>query len=231
MALILNIESATEICSICISRDEQILALKEASGPNEHAKIITLLIDECLKISGLTLKDMDAVAVSAGPGSYTSLRVGASTAKGICYALDKPLISVDTLQSLALASFQKEEGKILYCPMIDARRMEVYCTLFNAENKVVSPARAIVIEADSFSEYFETETRIVFSGNGAPKCEKILASPLASFLPVNCSAEHLPALSSRAFLDGQFADPAWFTPRYLKAPNVTVSKKKIFYNT
>ena len=223
---LLNIESATGVCSVGVSHGPDLLALEEAGEVFQHAKVLTRLIEQALKKSGKSLHDMEAVAVSAGPGSYTSLRVGAATAKGICYALGKPLIAVDTLEALARAA-RKEVGnkKALYCPMIDARRMEVYCNVFDAQGRPMRRAEAKVVTKGAFDSYFNADQTVVFTGNGAAKCEAVLSSPRAAFLPLECSAAFMPALSLSRFLEGQFDDVAYFTPRYLKPPNITVPKK------
>lgn len=232
MSLILNIESATDICSINISRDGEIVAEREIVG-NSHAEKMTLLIQECLEIGQIKMRDLDAVAISNGPGSYTSLRIGASTAKGICYALDIPLIAVDTLESLAMAAYvEVGDDAALYCPMIDARRMEVYAALYeySAEHnalKNVEPMNPKIIDADSYSEYFEKYKKIIFCGNGAFKCKEILLKSNAFFLPIVNSARYLSYISCRAFVDREFMDIAYHTPQYLKAPNITVSKKNL----
>ena len=205
------------------------MSLKEAAGPNDHSKIITMLIDESLQAAGFGLGELKAVAVSSGPGSYTSLRVGVSTAKGICYALGIQLIAVDTLQALALAAYRQEKDEMaLYCPMIDARRMEVYCALFNHENKVVTGVSAKIIGEDSFQDYFVSGQKIVFLGNGAEKCKTVLKSPSSSFISVRCSAGHLPYLANKAYNAKSFVSLAYFTPNYLKAPNITIAKQKLF---
>ncbi len=223
--LILNIESSTGTCSVCISRGKDVLCYQEADQFYEHAKVLTTLIGKCLSKSGLTLQEMNAIAVSSGPGSYTSLRVGISTAKGICYALGKPLISVDTLQALALTGLQaKEMEGAYYCPMIDARRMEVYCNIFDENNRPISEPTAMVVETGSFDEYFESGKTIVFCGNGAEKCKNVLVSTYAKFSPTECSAAYLPAISSQQFVKGIFEDVAYFTPTYLKPPNITIPK-------
>ena len=228
--IILNIESATGVCSVCISKGTEILAIQTADEVFQHAKVLTGLIGDCLKTSGLTLAEMDAVALSSGPGSYTSLRVGASTAKGICYALGKPLISVDTLQSLAIAA-QKEmpENDALYCPMIDARRMEVYCNIFNEKGRPVSKPSAKVITESSFSDFFSNAKKMVFCGNGAAKCKEVIASPKVVFSPSECSAAYLPAISTVQFEKEVFEDVAYFTPLYLKPPNITTPKNMSLY--
>lgn len=223
--IILNIESATDKCSVSISRGETFISFQEAEKSFEHAKVLTSLIDKCLVTAGLNLKEMDAVAVSSGPGSYTSLRVGISTAKGICYALDKPLISVDTLQALAFSGREAIKLENTYCcPMIDARRMEVYFSLFDENNKLLAGPTAMVVEEGAFDDYFNKNKKIIFCGNGAEKCKSILTSENAYFQPSECSALYLPAISNQLFKNGKFEDVAYFKPKYLKPPNITTPK-------
>ena len=232
MSLILNIESATDICSIAISRDKEILALREIVG-NSHAEKMTLLINECLEVSGLKINDLDAVAISNGPGSYTSLRIGASTAKGVCYATDLPLIAVDTLESLAMAAYNEAKDETaLYCPMIDARRMEVYTTLYQFSKEkgsleIIEPMSPKIIDGNSYSEYFEKNQKIIFCGNGAPKCQAVIQNKNTLFLSILCSARYLILLSYKNNLNEIFVDVAYHTPQYLKAPNITKSKERL----
>lgn len=228
LPIILHIETATDLCSIGVSRGEELLALEEITQFSDHASKITLLITTCLQQAQLSLKDLDAVAVSRGPGSYTSLRIGISTAKGICYALDKPLIAVDTLQALALATAQSEQKEALYCPMIDARRMEVYAAIFDKNNQIIQEATALKIEANTFDTYFQKRQNIIFSGNGAAKCQPVLTSEYAHFNPIVCSARHLAPLALQAFENKQFANIAYFEPFYLKPPNITTPKKNVW---
>lgn len=227
MPLILNLETATEICSVCISQDGKILATVETAEPYVHSSQLTVLIEQCIQKSGITKKGLDAVAVSKGPGSYTSLRVGTSVAKGICYALDIPLLAVDTLQSLALAAAQSGKSNDLYCPMIDARRMEVYTALYQADGTLVEPLKPMIIDRASFQSFFEQEQPLVFIGNGAEKCRTVLNSPFAQFEPIVCSANHLVGLAELAYKAEQFEDVAYFTPIYGKAPNITTPKKRL----
>lgn len=229
MALILNIETATEVCSVGISKDKSLLSLKESQEPYIHAKSIITMINQCAEDANIQLKDLDAVAVSSGPGSYTALRVGTSTAKGICYALDKPLITIDTLQAIAHATYEKEkDGEALYCPMIDARRMEVYSILYNAENKAVTKLEPRVVNELSYKDYFASNKKLIFSGNGAEKCKTVITSELAHFSPIVCSAAHLVPLSQKSYLEQNFSDLAYFTPNYLKSPNITTPKPRAF---
>jgi len=225
MPLILNIESSTDICSICISKGEEIIAFHETSEQYAHAEKITLLIESCIKDAKIRLSDLDAVAISQGPGSYTALRIGSATAKGICYALGKPLIAIDTLLAIALATKRMANEDALYCPMIDARRMEVYTSLFNSEMGQVEKTKALIVTPDSFENYFDSDQKIVFSGNGAPKTHDIINSYLATYVPMICSSKHLVPLAFKAFQDHDFVDIAYFSPDYFKAPNITKPKK------
>lgn len=226
MAIILNIESATEVCSIALSDAGKTLAIEESREPNMHAARITLLIEACLRDAGLDMEAIKAIAVSAGPGSYTSLRVGAAAAKGIGYAFGIPLIAVDTLKSLAWACREKYpyDPGMLFCPMIDARRMEVYTAVYDTDFNVVEPVHALVLEKDSFDKYFNEGKTIIFSGNGSLKCQELFPTEKAVFLPVFCSAANLIAMSSLAFLVKDFVDIAYFTPNYGKPPNITTPK-------
>ncbi len=226
MAVILNIETATDICSVCIAKEETILAYKESEDAYSHASVITLLIEACAKEAALKLKDLDAIAVSSGPGSYTALRVGAAAAKGMCYGLDKPLIVVDTLQALAKAA-NKEVGDddTIYVPMIDARRMEVYLAIFDREMKRLAETQNVILEEQTFSEYLDKGKQIVFCGNGAPKSKPLYSAQNTTFSAIKCSAKHLVTHSFEAFKNQHFADIAYYAPNYLKAPNITVSKK------
>ncbi len=227
MALILNIESATDICSVCLSRGESVLALVENHDGNVHSEQMTLLIARCMEEAGLQLEDLDAVAVSSGPGSYTSLRVGSSVAKGICYALDKPLIAINTLQSIALASFEKENiGPGVYVPMIDARRMEVYMAMFDQNNKKLTNIEAKILDENTVNDWAAQKGPFIISGSGMEKSKTVLKSPNISFSLVLCSATHMVKLAYSAYQNKDFTDLAYFSPTYFKAPNITVSKKK-----
>jgi tRNA threonylcarbamoyladenosine biosynthesis protein TsaB len=229
MSLFMNIlllETATEICSVAITQNGQILAQQNAADQYQHSERITLLIEQVSHESGIALSELDAVAMSSGPGSYTSLRVGSATAKGICYAFDLSLISVSTLESLARASVIAHEN-VVYIPMIDARRMEVYATIFDHNFDTLEEQQAIVIDENSFANYIEQGKTIVLSGNGAPKCQAVLKHPNFHFSSILCDATHLVDLAAKAYQQQQFEDVAYFSPIYGKAPNITVSKKKL----
>ena len=225
MPVLLCFETSTEICSVCISKSKSSKIEVEAEKSFQHASQITLLINKCLDAAEIKLQDIDAVVLSAGPGSYTGLRVGSSTAKGICYALEKPMITIDTLQSLAKQSAEQNPGFDLYCPMIDARRMEVYTAFFNQKNERLTENESKIIDTNSFNSFFDHGQSILFSGNGAPKCFEVIESELANLSNVRCAASNLVSLGLQAYTAGDFADIAYFSPQYLKPPNITKSKK------
>lgn len=221
MSLILQIETATTSCSVALARDGKVLDFKQINVRNIHAEVITLYIDELLNNSGLTYNELDAIAVSSGPGSYTGLRIGVSTAKGLCFALDKPLIAVETLEAMADGVINNPgffaDDKTLLCPMIDARRMEVYTALFDTAGSRVRETAADIIDENSFADYLK-DHKILFFGDGAEKCKGVLsASPNALFLDdfVN-SATYLTQKAAQKFADGAFEDVAYYEPYYLK---------------
>lgn len=224
MAIILNIETATDIGSVCLSKGAEVLANIECATPFSHSKETTLMIERCLKEAGLNLEDIDAIAVSRGPGSYTSLRIGTSIAKGICYALEKPLIAVDTLQSMALAA-QKVASGDLYLPMIDARRMEVYTAFYDAKMVCEKETHALIMDETTFKTTLEAKKTIVFAGNGADKLKTVIDSPQFIFTDIRCAAKNLVPLAVEAFEAGIFESVAYFEPDYLKPPNITTPKK------
>lgn len=222
---ILCLETATDICSVAVSIDGRVVAIKEAQRPFAHASQITVLIAECMAEAGLKMSDLSAVAVSSGPGSYTALRVGFSCAKGICTGLSVPLIGVATLKALAMAASLQVEATY-YAPMIDARRMEVYTALYDNQGSLVLPARAMILGPDSFCEFFDQGT-VAFIGNGASKYEQVISTPDLSLFPsIRCSAHHLAIPAQEAWHKQTFQNLAYFSPYYLKPPNITQPKKK-----
>ena len=229
MAIILCIETATEICSVALLQDDKILALQENHEGNSHASQITLLIDAVMKDANIELKNLDAIAVSKGPGSYTGLRVGVSTAKGLCYALDIPLIAINTLESLTHETINKAKGKgqkANFCAMIDARRMEVYCAVFDEQMNTIQKTEAKIIDENSFSDLFENST-IYFFGNGSSKCKNIITHRNAIFIDdIKCSAANMDGIAQKLFHEKQFEDVAYFEPFYLKDFVGTVPNKK-----
>ena len=221
MSVILQIETATTSCSVALAIDGSVFAFKQINERNIHAEVITLFIDELVMAAGLTYDDIDAIAVSSGPGSYTGLRIGVSTAKGLCFALNKPLIAIETLEAMAYGVLTNPDVVVdkdtLLCPMIDARRMEVYCALFNSEGVKVRPTAADIIDELSFSEFL-SKHKILFFGDGADKCETTLGgNPNAQFLTgfVN-SATYITQKAAEKFNNREFEDVAYFEPYYLK---------------
>jgi tRNA threonylcarbamoyladenosine biosynthesis protein TsaB len=219
MALILNIETATDVCSVALALDGKVLAIREELSGQSHARLLTTFISECMKEAGFQLSDLSAVAVSKGPGSFTGLRIGVASAKGLCYALDKPLLSVNTLQSMAsnyLQHNKADEGTWL-CPMIDARRMEVYTAFFNTNLEFEKETAAEVIEPGSFQAILD-QHRVVFFGDGMEKTLQIFENQLnAVFDEVTLpSASGMVRFSEESYKNGKFEVVAYFEPFYLK---------------
>jgi len=235
-ALILHIETATDICSVAISEGDQQLALAESGPERSHATLLNSFIRECLNNSGKELKQLDAVAVSKGPGSYTGLRIGVSTVKGIAYALGFPLLSSGTLENMAHGAgshseiqtlITRYENSLLLCPMLDARRMEVYSAFFNTGMDAVRPVTADIVDPDSFGELLE-KNHVCFFGNGAEKCEQVLNHPHAHFIAgINPSASHMIKPVLKRFAEEDFEDVAYFEPFYLKDFIATTPRKKV----
>lgn len=218
--MILQIETATTVCSAALAQDGVVLAYREINERNVHAEVITLFIDEVLKKAEKQYADIDAVAVSCGPGSYTGLRIGISTAKGLCFALDKPLIAVKTLEAMA-SGLRAESSSIaantLLCPMIDARRMEVYTAVFDVKGNKVQPTAAVIVDENSFSDLLK-DHNVLFFGDGASKCADTLGKAANSLFITgfNNSARHLTQKAFEKYKQGIFEDVAYFEPYYLK---------------
>jgi len=235
MAVILNIETSTEVCSVSLAKNGELLYEKENNQGMNHSALLTIFIDEIFEENKLSIKDIDAVAVSKGPGSYTGLRIGVSVAKGLCYALEKPLIAINTLDAMAdyvagnIHDFINSDidNNVLLCPMIDARRMEVYTALYNQNGENVKPVDAEIINEQSFSEYFEKH-KILFFGNGAEKCKNYLSHPNALFTgPLKTSARFMQNMTESSYNKKEFEDLAYFEPFYLKNFVATIPKNKI----
>lgn len=216
MPLILNIETSTTLCSVSIAKAGVILASKEVNEGYTHAENLHVFIEEVLAKAGKSVKDLNAVAVGSGPGSYTGLRIGVSAAKGLAYSLQIPLIALNTLQTMTAVAVQQNNSNVLFCPMLDARRMEVYTAIFDKDlNTVKETSAQILPEALSF---FETGKSICFFGDGMPKCKELLSQiPNSLFIEgIVPSASGLAQLSYQKQLKGQFEDVAYFEPFYLK---------------
>jgi tRNA threonylcarbamoyladenosine biosynthesis protein TsaB len=222
MPLLLNIDTATEHASVCLCKDNVVTGLIESTEQKNHASFVQPAIQELINNNGIQLKDIDAVAVTAGPGSYTGLRVGLASAKGICYALDKPLILINTLEVMAqsiISHYQSTHIAIpdaaLLCPLIDARRMEVFTALYNTSLQEVEPPHALIIDEQSFSWVLKSHP-IIFSGSGHLKLKSIITNRDVSFVDIQHNAAHLAILSINAYQSKRFANLAYSEPLYVK---------------
>ena len=222
MSLLLHIDTAVQTASVCLSDGEAILATAVNPSEKESASWLHPAIQNLLQQANRSATDLKAVAVSAGPGSYTGLRVGMSAAKGLCYALSLPLISINTLQMMAAAL--KNPATDLLCPMIDARRMEVFTALYTPSLEEAMPATNLILEETSFQDRL-AENTISFFGNGSQKAADIIKHSHALFVPVTATAEDMVSLAIRKFAASQFADLAYSEPYYGKAFHSPVSKK------
>ncbi|MBR5862116.1 MAG: tRNA (adenosine(37)-N6)-threonylcarbamoyltransferase complex dimerization subunit type 1 TsaB [Bacteroidales bacterium] len=249
MERIILIETSTALCSVALAEDGAVTAYRESSAPKAHASLTAVFVQEVLAERGIGLNDCDAVCVSMGPGSYTGLRVGVSTAKGLCFGSGKPLIAVGTLDTLVAQAFSSAEAEAnveprsgLYpratasagenvepryvIPMIDARRMEVYAAVFENGKQITETAPAIIDE-NSFAEYLE-QGPCLFIGDGAGKCADVIKHPNAQFCQCHPKASAMLSPAQQALNEKRFEDVAYFEPFYLKEFVATVSKKKLF---
>lgn len=213
MALILNIDTSTDSASVCLAKDVLVLVIKKNNQQKDHASWLHPAIIEIMKEANSQLSEIDALAVTIGPGSYTGLRVGLAAAKGICFALEKPLLTVNTL--LVMANTIKNEQADLLCPMIDARRMEVFTSLYTKELESVKGPMAMLIEETSFAAELASKT-ICFSGTGSVKFKNILKNQNALFSDSSFDVSHMVSLSNALFIKNQFSDLAYIEPLYLK---------------
>ncbi|MBP3289585.1 MAG: tRNA (adenosine(37)-N6)-threonylcarbamoyltransferase complex dimerization subunit type 1 TsaB [Alistipes sp.] len=233
MSLILCIETGTDICSVGLARDGELISLRESAEGRDHAKKVGVFVDELLREMDVMPDELDAVAVGKGPGSYTGLRIGVSFAKGLCYGLQIPLIAVGSLDAMTEVAREDFEAGILgveslddkwLCPMVDARRMEVYAQVFSSSGVAQCDVRAEVVGEESFSEW-RKERKMVIFGNGAAKCREVL--PDAIYVNVTPSARGLARLAEERLKAGEVEDIAYFEPFYLKDFIVIPSKKKL----
>ena len=218
MACILHIETSTDVCSVAVSEDSYCIYHEEDhSGPN-HAERLGSMVDEALSFTDSHAIPFDAVAVSCGPGSYTGLRIGVSMAKGVCYGRDLKLIAVPTLELLCVPILLREgiEDDALLCPLLDARRMEVYAAIYDRSLKEVRPVGADVVNADTYRQWLDQHP-VYFFGNGAKKCMDIIDHPNAHYIDgIEPQARWMQPLAERRLLDGRTEDVAYFVPFYLK---------------
>ena len=241
MERIILIETSTALCSVALAEDGAITAYRESSAAKAHASLTAVFVQEVLQERGIRLEDCDAVCVSMGPGSYTGLRVGVSTAKGLCFGSGKPLIAVGTLDTLVAQAYGEIAGQAgndenggndgnygyrFIIPMIDARRMEVYAAVFKDGKQITETAPAIIDE-NGFAEYLE-QGPVLFIGDGAGKCADVITHPNAQFRQCHPKASAMLTPALRAYKEKRFEDVAYFEPFYLKEFVATVSKKKLF---
>jgi len=224
MAIILGIETTTRNCSVALFENGDLLQLKEQNSENySHAEQLTLFIKELVRKSDITFNKIDAIALSKGPGSYTGLRIVASTAKGLCYSLDIPLISISTLRAMALSMSQVQQFE-LFCPMIDAKRMEVFSAIYDNANIQVREIRADLVDNSIYAEFLKK--KVLFFGDGAIKCKEIIDNSNAKFIDgIYPSARDLGVISYQKFTHKDFEDVAYFEPYYLK--DFLPGKKKV----
>lgn len=216
MPVLLSLETSTDVCSVAVHNGGRLLAISEVHMGQAHASKLGSLVKQVMGIADVSMKDLDGVAVSAGPGSYTGLRIGTSTAKGLCYALGIPLYSVGTLDTMAAHMSGVVGQEAILCPMIDARRMEVYCALYDRRGKRLTDVEAKVVEENSFVDQLSA-TSVVFAGNGSDKCRQLITHPSAVFLAgVYPSARYLGVVASQKVELGQEEDLMKFEPFYLK---------------
>ena len=222
MGIILNLETATTNCSVSLAKQGELLNLKEQNSESySHSEQLHVFIEEVLTEASITFKDLDAIAVSGGPGSYTGLRIGVSAAKGLCFSLDIPLIAISTLESMA---HQKKVQDGFIVPVLDARRAEVYSAIFNSSYQLVRKTAAEIIDENSFSEYAK-KAKVYLLGSGAAKCEALLNHSNFNFdHSVVPSAADMGSLSYQKFVKNEFEDVAYFEPYYLKDFISTIKK-------
>jgi len=235
-ALILHIETATDICSVALSEGDQQLSLVESGQERSHAVLLNQFVRQAVSEAGHTLKQLDGVAVSKGPGSYTGLRIGVSTAKGLAYALEIPLLATGTLENMAHGALTHPEvirmadstgEQLLLCPMLDARRMEVYSGFYTLNNAVFRAVSADIIDEDTYRKILATH-QVCFFGNGSGKCKEVLTHPNAHFIDgIDPSASSMIEPVLKKYAKEQFEDVAYFEPFYLKDFIATTPKKKV----
>lgn len=215
MALILNIETATSVCSVALAKDGNIIAFEESDEGTVHAEKIALYIRNIMKAASFPLTSIDAIAIGSGPGSYTGLRIGTATAKGLNYSLDKPLIAVPTLKAMAMvAAKQLNNSSAVYCPMIDARRLEVYTAVYDSDGAELEPMHAEILDNTSFSQY----KSIAIFGDGMPKMKAMFANDPSKIWmeEIKATALNMCAFSEQLFAEKAFSDIAYYEPFYLK---------------
>lgn len=226
MAYLLHIESTSTVCSVAMSRDAELIAIKEINNGYTHAENLHVFIEQLLKQTSLQAKELNAISVSSGPGSYTGLRIGFSAAKGLAYALQIPLITIDTLKALSFEVINTNNLEAIYCPLLDARRMEVYFAIYDNHLNEILPAKPLVLNEESI-QIFNQDKDIYFFGDGMPKAKELLQTlPNAHFMDdITASASSLIKLAFKKYIVQDFSDMAYVEPNYLKEFFFTTAKK------
>ena len=231
MAKILNIETSSKSCSICLSEEGKVLARRYGEEAFEHSRDLTVFIEELIKESDFSLRDLDAIAVNRGPGSYTALRVGLSVAKGLCFGLDLKLIShtaFEILYQAARERWKESQEKGIIVPMIDARRAEVYMSAFNSSGEKIIDEQSFVLDQEQLVKKINTTSKVLVAGDAAEKSKEYLSTDIFEFLPMELDASLMVPLSEVKFRSSSFDDLAYSVPEYIKPPNIVASKKKYF---
>lgn len=225
---ILHIETATQVCSCALSCNGELVFNRESYTAQSHAKLLGVFVEEAIRFSRENKIKIDAISVSCGPGSYTGLRIGVSEAKGLAYGLDAKLIAIPTLDIMASTMSSKVDSDTLLCPMIDARRMEVYTSIYDSSLNIIEPTVAKIIDEDSFKDIL-SKHKIVFFGDGAFKCKEVIDNSNAIFISgIYPLASQMVELSQAAYKEAKFEDVAYFEPFYLKDFVATKPKNKVF---
>lgn len=227
MSIILNIETATEVCSVALSSNGDILQYKTSDVPQSHSSKLGVFVDEIMQYVRQNDIKIDAISVSSGPGSYTGLRIGVSEAKGLSYGLGVPLIAIPTHKLMAQLVADSADNGCLLCPMIDARRMEVYATFFDRDLNVVRETKADIVDNESYTDLLDNN-KVLFFGNGAEKCKEVITHPNAQFVEnITPDATGMIALAEHAYEAKDFVDVAYFEPFYLKEFVAVLPKNKV----
>ncbi len=227
MAVILSIETATPVCSCALLQDGQVVINKESHKGQSHSTLLGVFVHDIMHHVRSNSLKLDAIAISNGPGSYTGLRIGVSEAKGLSYGLDIPMIAIPTPHIMATIIKDKVDEGTLLCPMIDARRMEVYATFFDKSLNVIRKTSADIVDSNSYMDLLESN-KVVFFGNGSEKCKDVLTHPNAIFIEdIHPLASAMGTLAEKAFSEKDFVDSAYFEPFYLKEFVATIPKNKI----
>lgn len=226
MAYLLHIESTSTVCSVAISKDTELIAIKEINNGYTHAENLHVFIEQLLFETSLQAKDLNAISVSSGPGSYTGLRIGFSAAKGLAYALQIPLITIETLKALSSEVINSDNINAIYCPLLDARRMEVYCAIYDNLLNEILPVQPLVLNEESI-QLFNQEKDIYFFGDGMSKAKFLLQTlPHVHFIDdITASASSMIELAFQKYMTQDFADMAYVEPNYLKEFFFTTAKK------